>query len=303
MELNFFRGKHPNFGDELNTWLLPKVFPNFFDEDDRTLFLGIGSILYDHEPEDSQKIVFGSGYAGYRPLPKFDDKWTIYCVRGPRTAEACGLSQDKVAGDAAILINLYRKRRQPPSLRRVAFMPHFESLDYGNWQSACRLAGIHFIDPRHPVEKVLAEIEASSVLIAEAMHGAIVADALRVPWIPALPLHASHRFKWFDWAGALDLKLSPHPLWPSSTQEASIVIRQRRAYRLENPRGAIAAGVRCVDAALTMLAATRLWQMARMEPMLSSNAALNRVLDKLETHAEQIKRDFAGREDFQAALS
>jgi len=291
MKLFFYRGKYPNFGDELNTWLMPKVFPNFFDDDERELFLAIGSILYDSHPKNSQKIVFGSGYGGYTSPPTLDGSWTVYCVRGPRTADACGLGRDKVAGDTAILINRHRDRPlETPT--RVAFMPHWESLERGAWQNACRLAGIHFIDPRRPVEEVLDEIQASSTLVTEAMHGAIVADALRVPWIPALPLHASHRFKWFDWSEALDMNLAPHSLWPSSAREAFVAVKQRDSYKLVYPQGVVALGVRAADAAFSMMAAARLWQLARREPVLSSDVALDRVLDRLETNAAQIKKDF-----------
>ena len=291
MKLYFYRGKYPNFGDEINTWLMPKVFPGFFDNNDTTLFLGIGSILFDHYPTKCRKVVFGSGYGGYTAPPKFDENWMVYCVRGPRTAEACGLKQDKVAGDPAILTSRYRKRPQQLA-SRIAFMPHWESLDWGDWQTACRLAGIYFIDPRRSVDEVLDEIEASTALIAEAMHGAIVADALRVPWIPAQPLHASHRFKWLDWAEALDLKLAPHSLWPSTAQEAFMAVTQRRSHRLKHPGGIVALGTRCANPAFTMLAAARLRLLSRKEPVLSSDTALARALDQLETHAEKIKVDW-----------
>jgi polysaccharide pyruvyl transferase len=294
MKLYFYRGKEPNFGDELNTWLLPKVFPNFFDDDNRTLFLGIGSTLSDQHPPNCQKIVFGTGFGGYTAPPQLDVSWTISCVRGPRTAKVFGLGQEKVAGDAAILINRYRNRQQPPRSRRIAFMPHFESLSRGNWQKACSLAGLHFIDPRGPVDEILSDIGSSSSIITEAMHGAIVADALRIPWLPALPLHASHRFKWFDWAEALDIKLNARRLAPSSAQEAFVSLKQRHSYRLDHPKGSFAIAAQCADAIFTTVAAARLWQLARKEPMLSDEVALNRALEKLETSAAQIKKDFAG---------
>ena len=294
MKLHFYRGKYPNFGDELNTWLLPKVFPAFFDNDNSTLFLGIGSILYDNYPASCRKIVFGSGYGGYTAPPKFDANWLVYCVRGPRTAEACGLKQNKVAGDPAILISHYRKKPRQLATR-LAFMPHWESLDRGDWQTACRLAGIYFIDPRRPVDEVLDEIEASAAIITEAMHGAIVADALRIPWIPARPLHISHRLKWLDWAEALDLKLSPHSLWPSTAHEAFTAVTQLRSHRLEKPSGIVALGTRCTNPAFAMLAAARLRFLARREPVLSSDTALARALDQLETNAQKIKADFQSR--------
>lgn len=292
MKLYFYRGASANFGDELNHWLLPKVFPDFFDEDDSTLFLGIGSILFDHYPADCKKIVFGSGYGGYTPPPKLDAGWNIYCVRGPRTADALGLSRDTVAGDAAILINRYRKR-PAQTTRRIGFMPHWQSLQRGNWRQACAMAGLHFIDPCGPVEQVLAEIESCASLIAEAMHGAIVADALRVPWVAALPIHAAHRFKWFDWAEALDMTLAPCPLWPSTAREAFMAATQRTYHRLEHP-GKAAFALRRADSIFTALASARLWQLARREPRLSSDAALALALDRLEGHAARIRGDFSG---------
>src|SRR5579872_2817979 len=183
MQLYVWRGETTNFGDELNNWLMPKIFPGLFDDDDATLFLGIGSVIFDFHPRHSQKIVFGSGYAGYTPLPEFDETWRFYCVRGPRTARACNLSPDLVAGDTAILVNRHCiQPERPPS--GFSFMPHYDSVDRGNWAMACELAGVSYIDPRAPVEQVLAAIQSSAVVVTEAMHGAIVADALRVPWIP-----------------------------------------------------------------------------------------------------------------------
>ena len=293
MKIYTFRGEMPNFGDELNNWLLPKVFPNLFDDDDSRLFLGIGSILYDHHPPRSEKIVFGSGYGAYTPIPNFDDTWKVYCVRGPRTADACRLGREKVAGDAAILINSFRSPPRKKSIRR-SFIPHWQSVDRGHWELACQRAGVHFIDPRHPVEDVLAAIETSAVVIAEAMHGAIVADALRIPWVPVLPFHSSHWMKWHDWAEALDMTLLHHRIWPSSTLEAWISRSWRGGRRLKNPRGPLKAGVRTLDWAFVRLAALGLSRAAESEPMLSSERALARAINRLETNADQIMRDYSG---------
>src|SRR5690242_12985669 len=69
MKMFAYRGKHENFGDELNHWLWERLLPGFFDDDESQLFLGIGSILYDNFDPNMQKIVFGSGYGGYTNPP------------------------------------------------------------------------------------------------------------------------------------------------------------------------------------------------------------------------------------------
>ncbi len=291
MKLYFFRGEQPNFGDELNLDLMPKVFPDFFDEDGRDLFLAIGSVLFDHHPADARKIVFGSGYAGYTKPPVLDDKWRVYCVRGPETARRLGLPPDKVAADTAILLNRYRPRRTTAG-SHVSFIPHWQSIPRGNWEAVCREAGIHFIDPRAPVETVLSELENSTVVLAEAMHGAIVSDALRVPWVPLQPLSSDHRVKWHDWAAALDMVLPTHGLSPSTLWEAAVATLEKPCRSLGRTSGVIGACRRVADPVFTRSAVRRLQELARIEPMLSSDAAMDRALDKLETAAGQIRRDF-----------
>jgi succinoglycan biosynthesis protein ExoV len=297
MKLYVWRGERTNFGDELNTWLMPRVFPGFFDDDDAQLFLGIGSTLFDIFPKASTKIVLGAGFAGYTALPRFDNSWRFYGVRGPRTAKLCGLGPEMAVGDAAILMARYLTPVNAPGAERgqgFAFMPHYHSLDRGNWPAACALAGVRFIDPCAPVEEVLQAIRTSGVVIAEAMHGAILADVMRVPWIAALPVHRSHRMKWRDWAEGLDIDLTPHAMWPSSSAEVWVNLRAGggNGAGFRNLGGVAGAVVGALDQGLVRLAAAWLTRMTKQAPMLSADAALARAVERLEAGAKRIRQDY-----------
>lgn len=213
-----WQGVSSNFGDELNTVLWPRLLPGFFDQDTRVRFMGIGSILDRRHPPDTVKIVAGSGYGGYEPTPNLDENWVIHWVRGPRTAATLGLPAALALGDPAILV--------PATLglpsehgADIGFMPHFESAARGAWQQAAALAGLRLIDPREPPLAVLAAIGRCKLLLSEALHGVIVADALRVPWVAIQPLAPIHQAKWLDWAETMGLRHRFHSLPPSSLCE------------------------------------------------------------------------------------
>ena len=228
MKITYYRGKHPNFGDGLNLWLWPRLLPNFFDSDESILFLGIGSIIGNQYGTKAKKIVFGAGFVpNYFDKPDVSGKdWDIFFVRGPRTAEALHISKHLAIGDAAILLRTVvdYSQRNPT---KISFIPHWQSLDIGNWEKVCSIAGVDFVDPRRPVEDVIEALLGSKLVISEAMHGAIVADALRVPWVPVMPIHSLHRGKWFDWAETLGIDLRPYRLWPSTLEEANHALTHR----------------------------------------------------------------------------
>ncbi|MBU6474408.1 MAG: polysaccharide pyruvyl transferase family protein [Alphaproteobacteria bacterium] len=287
MKITYFKGKEPNFGDELNPWLWPKLIPGFFDDDENTVFIGIGSILGEKNyGMNVKKVVFGAGFVPeYHNRPRISrPDWNVYFVRGPRTAKMLGLPDGLGLGDPAILLRTIRKPLPRAAARTISFMPHWESMRRGNWVAACRLAGINLVDPRLPVETVLHELENSTMVIAEAMHGAIAADALRIPWVPLLPLNRIHRGKWLDWAGALGMKLHWCRLWPSSLEEARLsVLRKPIA-------GSPLAGLLCKG--LTHAAAHRLARLARVAPQLSADREMNRVTDAMLGKIALLQRDF-----------
>ncbi|WP_127752479.1 polysaccharide pyruvyl transferase family protein [Devosia sp. 1566] len=284
MKLVYYRGHTPNFGDELNTYLWPHLLPSgFLDEDDSELFLGIGSIIWDFLPSTSRKFIIGSGYGGYSKLPNLHDgSWSPVFVRGPRTAQLLRLPPGLAICDSAVLLRkIYPIGRASRS--GTGFMPHFESLARGHWQEACALAGVKFIDPTAPVQQTLSTIAGLERLVTEAMHGAIVADALRTPWIAAQPIHPLHHTKWLDWSEALSTQIRWKELFPTNAKELYFKITGGKKYYegranllIHHP------AARAPNKLLTQLAARRLSAIARAEPQLSPDRVIAEVTDRAD---------------------
>ncbi|UZD55661.1 polysaccharide pyruvyl transferase family protein [Caldimonas aquatica] len=293
MKLYYYRCSQPNFGDELNAWMWPRLLPDMFDDREDEIFLGIGSILFPSFPARSRKIVFGAGYGGYTAAPKLDANWTVYFVRGHHTARALGLPEAKAVGDAAILLRSCLGPAAANKRYQASFIPHWESARDGSWDAVCQVAGIHYIDPRRPVDDVLEQIRASEVVVAEAMHGAIVSDALRVPWVPARPVQGDHRMKWFDWASALEIDLRPHLLPASNLLEAALAAARGDAIRVRRVRRYGQGLRRVLPGYMIERAAARLAQLARAEPCLSSERAICSAHQKMLEHLDALRRDQA----------
>jgi succinoglycan biosynthesis protein ExoV len=172
-------------------------------------------------------------------------------------------------------------------------MPHWESAIEGNWANAVHAAGLHYIDPCGEVERVLEDILRSDLLVAEAMHGAIVADALRVPWVPARPLQRAHRWKWHDWASALDLDLGFGRLSASNLLEFALTFAgpNKRGARLLRARGQ---RLRHLGHDYWRDRAARaLVRLAGEQAHLSRDAAIDRAHSRMLEELTRLKRNFA----------
>lgn len=295
MQLFAYRGKQPNFGDELNHWLWDRLLPGFFDDDPSEIFLGIGSILFDDFDPNAKKIVFGSGYGGYTNAPKIDDQWKIYFVRGKKTAEAIGVSAEYAIGDSGILVRSCWDSSKIKKRHKVSFIPHFESAVLGDWEIVCRRAGINYIDPRETVDHVLNEISASELVVSEAMHGVIIADALRVPWRAVLPISVANRAKWQDWASPLGVSINFKSIgssniveWVASRLDWNKKLQKNIAFRhrwiKEKTRNFVFGS-----------AIRNLRHCATLPGQLSSDAAIEKAHAEMLHQLEQLKADHPDR--------
>ena len=219
----YIDGERNNFGDDLNRWLWSRVLGFSLDVDDGTVVLGIGTLISRGFVPSANKYVVLSAGVGYDALPLDfgGQKWEILSVRGPLTAQFLNLPPEKAIIDGAALVRLLPECEPLPESQRdgVAFMPHYESLPAGNWEQVCGMAGVEFHDPQLPSEITLQRIRKARLVVA-AMHAAIVADALRVPWIPVVLSPLSNSFKWLDWTMSLNLPYNPITLQASTLLES-----------------------------------------------------------------------------------
>lgn len=203
-----------NFGDDINPWLLSKIFDDSIVSSKKTCIVGIGTLL-DKEKMESishyeNKIIFSTG-AGYGTKPAdLDGTWDVACVRGPETARLYNLPDEKAVCDGAILMPDFLKFVQKRETDTIVFIPHINSIwEAGRELSAiCESCGFVLLSPAEEVEKFVETIQSAKLVITEAMHGAIISDAYRTPWICCKVLY-HNEFKWRDWCGAMELEYSP----------------------------------------------------------------------------------------------
>jgi succinoglycan biosynthesis protein ExoV len=301
-------GQLSNFGDDLNRWLWSRLLEFPLGYDDGILVLGIGTVISrDFIPIAKRYIVLSSG-VGYDapPLDFGGPKWEILSVRGPLTAAALDLPPEKAIIDGAALLRLLPECEPLPAPQRegIAFMPHYDSLPYGNWKQVCEIAGIEFLDPLADSEDTVQRIRKAKLVIADAMHAAIVADALRVPWIPVILSPQSNTFKWLDWTMSLNLPYHPVTL-PASTLSEFVRNQSlpfygpKLVFEVGSPSGAIKKYRRIIR--LKSLKYWPLWRWRAMQityaiPMRILNLAAFRGFKRWEDRtrtqraAEQLRR-------------
>lgn len=208
----FYYSVTTNFGDRMNAWLWPRLIPELLAEKTDDVLVGIGSLIQaDVGKVPGRKVIFGTG-SGYGPMPLPEEiaDWRVYCVRGPLSARMLGLPAEKAVVDGAWLVDhipelAYRKRDQEGTV----FVPHWTTDVYANWRQPCREAGIRYVSPFMDGPAVLDAIAGARLAIVESLHGAIMADYYRVPWIPVATGERVLSFKWLDFCLSLGLRFRP----------------------------------------------------------------------------------------------
>jgi succinoglycan biosynthesis protein ExoV len=205
MQLVYYRGRTPNFGDDLNAFIWKGLLPDLFDDHSDIGFVGIGTIIGMPCADFRRLYVFSSGM-GNDPVDGWRGRDVRYrCLRGPLSARLLRLGRDVEITDGAILTPLVAGF---PSAKGgetgTLVIPHWQTLDHCGWQEATEQAGFELVDPRAGPGEVAARIAAARLVLTESLHGAILADTYGVPWHAFATSKSFAITKWVDWAMSVE---------------------------------------------------------------------------------------------------
>ena len=210
MNLFFCKVDGGNFGDDMNGWFWDELFPDYPDLAPDTTLFGIGSILWRDNFKGYEKVlVMGSG-SGYGVIPNELPKGTqIGFVRGPRTARLLNLEADMAITDPAIMVSTFERFQDLKKTDEVVFIPHIGTAKLPlNWEHVAERAGVKYLSPAIDSHDVITELAGASLVLAESLHGAIIADAFQVPWLPVSVSPTFNRHKWLDWCDSLEMEIT-----------------------------------------------------------------------------------------------
>jgi succinoglycan biosynthesis protein ExoV len=179
--------------------------------------------------------------------------------------------------DGAILLGLTGEKAAAER-HGTGFMPHHATAGPA-WRRACERAGLIYLDPTAEVAPTLERLAGCEAIVTEAMHGAIVADTLRVPWAAVATHPKINRFKWQDWCASMGVAYRPArvpALWP-------------------DPRGRVA---RAKQALKERLAAVALARLARRPPVqLSTDARFTAALAETAARLDGLRAELRTRSE------
>jgi succinoglycan biosynthesis protein ExoV len=277
------------------------------DDDETVRLVGIGTLLnkklHSRIPGAKKIIVFGTGVGYNRTgLPEVNENWRFYCVRGQLSAQALGLPDNAAVVDPGMLVSkLFTGGRT--DTYKYAYMPHVDQAEMAgkSIERICSDLGYRYIDPRLSVDEVLQLITNTDVLLTEAMHGAIFADALRTPWIPIITTNNISEFKWREWCGSINIEFSPAKIYLQDSWRGRLtstikngVGQGRLRHRLLNDtltgqsplaRASHWFDMKSVGRQLSRIAQTNI-------PVLSNKVLTDSLVEQLELRIENLRSDF-----------
>jgi beta-1,4-mannosyltransferase len=211
----YHQGTAPNVGDDLNAILWSKLMPGLDQLRTADWLIGIGTILDERVNHlEGSKLVLGSGLRTAHAPRRFGADVRFAAVRGKHTAARLGLAADVAVCDPGFLVTRLWPDRAAGG-DRIGLVPHVYSTRMTEITRVATDAGIEVVSPALPIDEFLAKLKACARVYCESLHGAIFADALRIPW--ARVRICSHYyegsgvsdFKWADTFSVLGVDSQP----------------------------------------------------------------------------------------------
>ncbi|GHG11580.1 polysaccharide pyruvyl transferase family protein [Paracoccus aerius] len=250
MRLYYSVSSSGNFGDDMNEWFWDEMLTGWREAEPDVTMFGIGTILGQKILADHRRVlVCGSG-AGYGALDGIDHgKVDVAWVRGPRTAAMIGLDRQLAITDPACMVTTMPGFSDlPRGSGGTIFIPHRSTARLElDWKTIGHHAGLRVVLPSNEARDVIAEIGSAGLVVTESMHGAIFADAFRVPWIPIRISNEFNDFKWHDWADSVEVQMQvqealalPRKLW-FLLRDAKARLAAGKAIKASSPPDAVPA--------------------------------------------------------------
>jgi succinoglycan biosynthesis protein ExoV len=189
---------------------------------------------------------------------------------------ALGLPNELAVTDPAVLVRNIVSTVNPRKVHRFAYMPHWESANSA-WERACIKAGAGYIDPRWEVQKVIGEIRKTKVLFTEALHGAIVADTLRIPWVPVHTRDHILSSKWVDWCTSVGLTYKPVRVFSVWDLKEKFTLQRRLRHKAKQF---------AVSLQLNLIHLL-------VKPVLSDERRIEQLIGELNTRLDTLRKDIS----------
>ena len=205
-----------NFGDNLNSLLWRTLLAEIGPVRPCQAVYGVGSFHGIAIPKKTKILhVMGSGCAGRSRISSAVGKGVhFHFVRGPRTAEAWNCGAGVLADGAVLLAHTYLGNLAPERrAESVGYVPHHISDQLADYEYICRQAGVRYIGSKgYDTEGFVRKLKSCDYVITEALHGAIVADLFRIPWLAVSSRRHINAYKWNDWCQSVGLEYKPYEI-------------------------------------------------------------------------------------------
>jgi pyruvyltransferase len=211
--------KNPNFGDDLNFYLLSKIANKkiipywkvvLFKK--RYVYSFIGSILDNIKVPNL--IILGSGFM--YPTSQFKIKpLKVNLIRGNLSKKIMDqqfpeIFQNVSLGDPSVLI----KRYFNPEVEikyNIGIIPHYKDFNDNNYSTIYhhlkKETNPLIINIKDPIENFIINIKSCSLIISSSLHGLIMADLYGIPslWIEFSDMVKGDGFKFRDYYSSLNI--------------------------------------------------------------------------------------------------